>query len=46
MAKYVQENYKVSLTPSRALEALEAAEIDVEVQSIVSELKAIFGGDE
>lgn len=46
MAKYVQENYKVSLTPSRVLEALEAAEIDTEVQSIVSELKAIFGGDE
>jgi hypothetical protein len=46
MAKYVQETHKVSLTPSRILEVLEAAEIDGEVQSIVSELKAIFGGDE
>lgn len=45
MAKHVQGNYKVSLTPRRVLGALEAAEIDTEVQSIVSELKAIFGGD-
>lgn len=46
MAKFTQDKYKVSLTPSRVVDELEPVEIDGEVQSIISRLKAAFGADE
>ena len=46
LAKFTQDQFKVSLTPSRVIDELEPAEIDGEVQGIVSKLKAVFGPDD
>lgn len=46
ISKFVQDEFKVSLSPARVIDELDPAEIDRDIQNIISRLKAVFGGDE